>query len=412
MTQAALLVVMGVSGCGKSTIAIELSKRLKIEFLDGDDVHSDFNIKKMSSGIPLNDEDRVPWLLKLREKAVELVKAAQQRNCEHSPSSTLPMAIIACSALKRSYRDILRGIHLDGRNTAIANDIRTCIIYLKGSKSLIEKRMQKRQNHFMGVEMLESQLRTLEEPNEEIEDSINNSTITILLDSNQDGQSEKSLSDIIENIISQLHKKGFLPTPPKAPPATTAVQVLPPITKVLGPTAEPECTTKTLSLLFEVSESIERCLIPLLHRTNPPSKDYQELLLLCRHLVQTKFDIEDKVNFLGSHPRIGEVKGLSVMSSKEQKNHQPTDPKVLLELERLNQVYETVYPGLRYVTFVNGRGRAEIAREMQVKLHGEDSHFQGTPTIHNRDQDWFEELSRGIDDVFKIAEDRLRLLQT
>lgn len=115
--------------------------------------------------------------------------------------------------------------------------------------------------------------------------------------------------------------------------AQTTSSSLPPVELIIGPKADLKKTKETLEVLLEVSESIDRCLIPLLHQTQQPIQTYDELILLCQEIVQRRFDLEDQVNFLGSHPRIGEVKGLSKMSSREQKNHQPTDPHVLRELE-------------------------------------------------------------------------------
>ncbi|EGG03697.1 uncharacterized protein MELLADRAFT_37958, partial [Melampsora larici-populina 98AG31] len=187
---------------------------------------------------------------------------------------------------------------------------------------------------------------------------------------------------------------------------------LPPIEKVVGPEAEAKESRKALSLLFEVSESIDRCLIPLLQKIESPCHTYEDLILVCQQIVEEEFDLEDRVSFLGSHPRIGEVKGLSKISANEQQNHKPTDPKNCFDvaLQRLNRVYEASYPGLRYVTFVNGRSREEIMHEMQHKLYG-DGGLQDTLMIHERDDAWHIEVARGIKDVFKIAVSRLGVLQ-
>lgn len=395
---------MGVSGCGKSTVAIELSKRLKVEFLDGDDVHPESNIRKMSSGIPLSEEDRLPWLLSLREKAVKLVETAHLRNPTGSIELPPPIAVIACSALKCSHRDILRGLHNHHSASTSSVQIKTHLIYLKGSKTLIESRMKARQNHFMGAEMLESQLRTLEEPNPDVENSPNSSIITISIESTDSQQ--KELSEIIGEIMVKLREEGCLSGSTASNSATT----LPPIEKVVGPQAEAKESRTALSLLFEVSESIDRCLIPLLQKIESPCLTYEEVISVCQRIVEVEFDLEDRVSFLGSHPRIGEVKGLSKISANEQQNHKPTDPKVLQELERLNRVYEATYPGLRYVTFVNGRSREEIMHEMQHKLYGDGS-LEGTLMVHERDEAWHIEIARGINDVFRIAVSRLRVLQ-
>jgi gluconokinase len=134
------LVVMGVSGSGKSTIAEKLAERLGWSYEDGDSFHSAANVAKMHSGHPLTDEDRWPWL---RSIGAEIDRACAAG--EH--------VIIACSALKRAYRDIL--VH--GRD-----DVR--IVYLDGSQQLIADRLGKRKGHYMPAGLLDSQFKTLEPP--------------------------------------------------------------------------------------------------------------------------------------------------------------------------------------------------------------------------------------------------------
>jgi gluconokinase len=128
------VVIMGVSGAGKSTVGWALSKRLGWSYIDGDDYHPDGNIKKMTRGIALTDDDRHPWLEKLSELISENVNAGQS-------------VIVSCSALKQVYRDRLR--------QAAEN---TLIVFLEGDPELILRRMNKRYVHFMKTEMLMSQL--------------------------------------------------------------------------------------------------------------------------------------------------------------------------------------------------------------------------------------------------------------
>jgi gluconokinase len=134
------LVVMGVSGSGKSTIADHLAGRLGWRYEDGDVFHPASNVAKMSAGQPLTDEDRWPWLRAIADE-IDRVCAASER------------AVIACSALKRTYRDIL--VH--GRN-----DVR--IVFLNGTQDLIASRLAARKGHFMPAGLLASQFKTLEPP--------------------------------------------------------------------------------------------------------------------------------------------------------------------------------------------------------------------------------------------------------
>ncbi|WDE95535.1 gluconokinase [Lentisphaera profundi] len=146
-------VVMGVSGCGKSTIAEGLATVLKVPYHDGDDFHPQANIDKMSSGEALNDDDRAPWL-ELLAVNIQLWNRGDG-------------VVLACSALKDKYRQILSKF---GGVT---------YVYLKGSRELILARMQERQ-HFMKPEMLDSQFETLEEPTKAIEVDISKSTEEII----------------------------------------------------------------------------------------------------------------------------------------------------------------------------------------------------------------------------------------
>lgn len=134
-----LFIIMGVSGCGKTTIGKQLAKKINLPFLDADDFHSEENIQKMTNGIALNDTDRMPWLETLNN---ELKTYTEKYG-----------VVLACSALKESYRKKLsEGI----------SQIQW--IYLKSDSKLIQQRMQQRTDHFMNVQLMQSQFDTLEEP--------------------------------------------------------------------------------------------------------------------------------------------------------------------------------------------------------------------------------------------------------
>lgn len=130
---------MGVSGSGKTTIGQMLAESLHWEFHDADSFHSPDNIEKMRRGIPLDDNDRIPWLQSLQTAIINWLQ--DNRN-----------VVLACSALKASYRQFL----------VLDSDIK--LVYLQGTFELIQTRLQKRENHFMNRELLTSQFASLEEP--------------------------------------------------------------------------------------------------------------------------------------------------------------------------------------------------------------------------------------------------------
>jgi gluconokinase len=134
MSSRRVIVVMGVSGTGKSTTGRALAQALDLPFLEGDDLHPESNVAKMAAGIPLTDADRAPWL--------DLIAAELDQP-----------QVVACSALKRSYRDRLR---------QAAPDL--VLVYLHGDPELLLSRMSQRDGHFMPTALLDSQLATLEEP--------------------------------------------------------------------------------------------------------------------------------------------------------------------------------------------------------------------------------------------------------
>jgi gluconokinase len=131
---------MGVAGSGKSVIGAALAHALGVEFVEGDRYHSAENVERMSRGVPLTDADRAQWLRSL---------AARIREARDAGTGL----VMSCSALKHSYRDILR---------AEANDLR--FVFLKGERPLIAERLARRRGHFMPPSLLDSQLATLEEP--------------------------------------------------------------------------------------------------------------------------------------------------------------------------------------------------------------------------------------------------------
>jgi gluconokinase len=135
-----VVILMGVSGAGKTLIGERLAAELNWHFYEGDDYHSQRNVEKMSQGIALTDADRAPWLDALHDLIGELLAQGTS-------------AILTCSALKRAYRDRLVCGH-DGVR----------IVYLRGSYELIQQRLERRQGHFMKAALLASQFETLEEP--------------------------------------------------------------------------------------------------------------------------------------------------------------------------------------------------------------------------------------------------------
>lgn len=135
-----LMIVMGVSGSGKSVVGNYLSEQLKTSFIDGDDLHPPENVELMESGVPLDDESRKPWLAAICQKAEEFISRNQS-------------LIVACSALKRIYRDQLRAVSAP-----------VYFLFLNGDRSLIHARMVARKNHYMPPELLDSQFNDLENP--------------------------------------------------------------------------------------------------------------------------------------------------------------------------------------------------------------------------------------------------------
>ena len=161
------IIVMGVSGCGKSSIGLKISDALGLQFVEGDQLHPASNVEKMSKGIPLTDDDRMPWL--------DLIGQTMKASLDRGQG-----VIVSCSALRRAYRDRLRN--------AVNGNL--FFVYLSGSKELLMKRMGERKGHFMPPSLLESQLATLEVPTGEP------GVVTVDIDDTIDGIAKAALRDL------------------------------------------------------------------------------------------------------------------------------------------------------------------------------------------------------------------------
>ncbi len=135
------VIVMGVSGCGKSSVGAALARRLGLPFIEGDVLHPESNVAKMAAGTPLTDEDRWPWLTVIGERMADALARGEG-------------IVVSCSALKKIYREHLRA----------ATGDRLAFVYLEGSRDLLGRRMGARSGHFMPLALLDSQLATLEVP--------------------------------------------------------------------------------------------------------------------------------------------------------------------------------------------------------------------------------------------------------
>ncbi|KAG6378195.1 P-loop containing nucleoside triphosphate hydrolase protein [Boletus reticuloceps] len=161
-TGARIIVVMGVSGTGKSTLGRALARATHMPFIDGDDLHPATNVAKMTRGEPLEDEDRLPWLETIRRTAVACVlDQVGEEAVEAADGVRWLGVIVACSSLKKTYRAVLRG---EGVQTLSLQSLPTYVVYLKGERDVLLARMVHRQGHFMKADMLASQLDTLESP--------------------------------------------------------------------------------------------------------------------------------------------------------------------------------------------------------------------------------------------------------
>ena len=165
-----IVVIMGVSGSGKTTIAVQLSHRLGWQYQEGDALHSQANVDKMKAGHPLTDSDRLPWLRTIAEKIDAWRRAGIS-------------GVVTCSALKRAYRDVIIGNRPD-----------VVLVYPKGDKALIADRMARRHGHFMPAALLDSQFATLEEP------SPDENAIVVAID--------RPPAAIVDDIVQRLRERG------------------------------------------------------------------------------------------------------------------------------------------------------------------------------------------------------------
>ncbi|KAJ6089712.1 hypothetical protein N7467_004928 [Penicillium canescens] len=175
-------VVTGPAGCGKSTAGNVLRTHLGVPFLEGDDYHPAANKEKMGQGIPLTDADRWDWLISLRQAAIEALSPSEGNN--NTPPAGV---VVACSALKQKYRDVMRVAAYGSPNVQIH------FVYLKLDEAVLLQRVTQRQSHYMKSSMVQSQLAALEEPKGEWD------AITINV--------EGSVEDVQRNVIQAVSEK-------------------------------------------------------------------------------------------------------------------------------------------------------------------------------------------------------------
>ncbi|OJJ49389.1 hypothetical protein ASPZODRAFT_61097 [Penicilliopsis zonata CBS 506.65] len=180
-------IITGPAGCGKSTVGFRLKEELNVPFIEGDDFHPQSNKDKMANGIPLTDEDRWDWLISLRKAAIDLLSPSEA-NGYQSPSGV----VVACSALKQKYRDVMRIAAYGAPNVQIH------FIYLKVDESVLLKRVANRKAHYMKSGMVHSQLQALEEPQGEWD------ALTVLVDGPPDTVQKK----VSELVAAKLAEQG------------------------------------------------------------------------------------------------------------------------------------------------------------------------------------------------------------
>lgn len=168
------IIVMGVSGCGKSSVGAALATSLSLPFIEGDVLHPQSNVDKMAKGTPLTDDDRWPWLTVIGEKMAGALAQGEG-------------IVVSCSALKRVYRDHLR----------TATGGRLTFVYLEGSHDLLSRRMAARTGHFMPLGLLDSQLATLEVPTGEA------GVITVSIDQTLDAIVSEALDGLTKQVAPE-----------------------------------------------------------------------------------------------------------------------------------------------------------------------------------------------------------------
>ncbi|KAI6236948.1 Gluconokinase [Aphelenchoides besseyi] len=166
------IVIGGTSGSGKTTVACELAERLGFKYVDGDDYHTESHREKMSQGIGLNDEDRLPWLKRLSQFGNDRNKSV----------------VLACSALKRSYRQILGSDHKP-------DEYRIFMLVVENME-VLKQRLSSRYGHYAKVSLLNSQLRDLELPNNEVVES----NVTVI-------NADRPISEVVNEIVSLVSSK-------------------------------------------------------------------------------------------------------------------------------------------------------------------------------------------------------------
>ncbi|KAJ5961901.1 hypothetical protein N7501_006842 [Penicillium viridicatum] len=176
-------VVTGPAGCGKSTVGNVLRTELAVPFLEGDDYHPASNKDKMGQGIPLTDEDRWDWLISLRQAAIDALSPSEENNF-HPPTGV----VVACSALKQKYRDVMRVAAYGSPSVQIH------FVYLKLGEEVLMQRVTQRQSHYMKNNMVHSQLAALEEPKGEWD------VITI----DVEGPVEEVQRNVIDAVVEKL----------------------------------------------------------------------------------------------------------------------------------------------------------------------------------------------------------------